>query len=90
MQSLVEEVESMQQEVAYVNSKGNITATFGVPGKITVPSDGATHNVTIVKLNLDATMRWVSVPKQEAKTHLSVSYLSRLAVEHFRTHVSTG
>ncbi|KAF9448781.1 hypothetical protein P691DRAFT_775153 [Macrolepiota fuliginosa MF-IS2] len=61
----------MRQQEAFVNSKGNITATFGVPGKINIPSDGATHNVTIIKLNLEATMHWVTVPKQEAKTHLS-------------------
>lgn len=79
------EAEAMRLHEAYVNSKGNITATFGVPGKITIPSDGATHNVTIVKLNLDATMRWVTVPKQEAKTHLSVSHRLQVAVEHLRT-----
>ncbi|KXN85068.1 Protein F37C4.5 [Leucoagaricus sp. SymC.cos] len=61
----------MSQMEARVNSRGNITATFGVPGKISIPSDGATHSVTIVKLNLDAQMRWVVVPKFEAKTHLS-------------------
>ncbi|KAF5360523.1 hypothetical protein D9756_004506 [Leucocoprinus leucothites] len=62
---------SMAQMEASVGSKGNITATFVVPGKISIPSDGGTHSVTIVKLDLSAKMRWITVPKQEAKTHLS-------------------
>ncbi|TFK68831.1 hypothetical protein BDN72DRAFT_797234 [Pluteus cervinus] len=53
-----------------VSSKGNITATFQVPGTIDVPSDGASHNVTVTQLKLDATMSWVTVPKKDAKTHL--------------------
>lgn len=54
-----------------VSSKGNISATFTVPGTITIPSDGVDHNVTIVQLSLDSTMSWVSVPKVDAKTHLN-------------------
>jgi hypothetical protein len=78
----------MIEPEALVRSMGNITATFGVPGKITIPSDGGTHNVTIVKLNLDAKMRWISVPKLEAKTHLSVGvdfpvFNSDLSSTHF-------
>lgn len=58
-----------------VTSAGNISATFSVPGVITIPSDAAHHNVTIVRLKLDATMSWLSVPKKDAKTHLTVSIL---------------
>jgi hypothetical protein len=80
--------------LAHVTSKGNITATFAVPGKFSIPADGATHNVTIVKLNLEAKMRWVAVPKQEAKTHLSVSPSGFCVVcslfEYARSRVKLG
>jgi hypothetical protein len=57
-----------------VSSKGGISATFRVPGLITIPSDSASHNVTIAQLKLDASMSWVTVPKVDAKTHLKVSH----------------
>jgi len=58
---------------ALVVSQGNITATFRVPGRTTVPSDGAVHSVTIAKLDLDAAMEWVAVPKKDPRTHLKIS-----------------
>ena len=58
---------------ATVTSRGNVSATFDVPGIITIPSDGAAHNVTITKLNLEATMSWIAIPKRDARTRLSVS-----------------
>lgn len=62
--------ETMEHRSLAVTSKGGISATFKVPGPITVPSDGASHNVTVAQLKLDASMSWVSVPKIDAKTHL--------------------
>ncbi|KAF8875319.1 hypothetical protein BD779DRAFT_1563878 [Infundibulicybe gibba] len=62
--------ESMQHRGLVVSSKGNISATFRIPGLISVPTDGGSHNVTIVELKLDATMSWVTVPSQDPKTHL--------------------
>lgn len=56
-----------------VSSKGDINATFTIPGLLTVPCDGASHNMTITTLHLDARMSWVSVPKASLKSHLSVS-----------------
>ncbi|KAF8335550.1 hypothetical protein F5887DRAFT_989185 [Amanita rubescens] len=56
---------------ATVTSKGNVSATFDVPGIITIPSDGAAHNVNIIKLNLEAIMSWVAVPKYDARTRLN-------------------
>ncbi|KAH6911819.1 mucoidy inhibitor A [Coprinopsis sp. MPI-PUGE-AT-0042] len=50
---------------------GNVSATFSVPGKMSIPSDGSSHNVTIVQLKLDAKMTWVSVPRKDTKVHLS-------------------
>ncbi|KAG6905507.1 hypothetical protein DXG01_002291 [Tephrocybe rancida] len=55
----------------YISSKGNVSATFRVPVFITIPSDGVAHNVTIVQLQLGATMSWVCVPKIDTKTHLN-------------------
>lgn len=63
----------MEHRGLEVSSKGNITATFSVPGLMNIPSDGVSHNVTIVKLSLDATMEWVAVPKREAKVHLKAN-----------------
>ena len=57
---------------ALVVSQGNITATFRVPGRTTIPSDGASHSVTIAKLDLDAVVEWVAVPKKDPRTHLKV------------------
>jgi len=56
---------------ASVTSKGNVSATFRVPGLVTIPCDGDAHNFTIVELSLKAAMSWVSVPKMDPKTHLN-------------------
>ncbi|KAJ2933419.1 hypothetical protein H1R20_g3673, partial [Candolleomyces eurysporus] len=58
-------------KLAMVSSLGDVSATFGVPGLTTIPSDGARHTVTIASLELDAKLCWVSVPKKDAKTYLS-------------------
>ena len=66
----------MAKRELVVSSKGNVTATFQVPGLISVPTDNESHNVTISELKLDATMSWVAVPKKEAKVHLTVCFRS--------------
>jgi hypothetical protein len=82
---------AMQYRGLAVSSKGNISATFTVPGTITIPSDGVAHNVTIVELSLDSTMSWVSVPKVDAKTHLNVSlHLLELFLVLLLITLSTG
>lgn len=58
------------------SSKGDISATFQVPGLITIPSDGTAHNVTIAELSLDAVMSWIAVPKKDTRVHLKVSSVS--------------
>ncbi|KAF7360580.1 hypothetical protein MVEN_00789300 [Mycena venus] len=63
--------EVMVHEEATVTSMGNVSATFSVPGLVTIPCDGATHNFTIVELRPKAVMSWVAVPKRESKTHLT-------------------
>ena len=50
----------------------NISATFSVPGKMSIPSDRVSHTVTITELSLETKMSWVCVPKQNTKAHLSV------------------
>ena len=57
-----------------VTSKGNVNATFEIPGKITIPSDNEQHNVTIAELDLEATMSWVCVPKGDTRVHLKVNF----------------
>ena len=59
-----------------VTSKGNVNATFQVPGKITIPSDEERHNVTIAELDLEATMSWVCIPKGDTRVHLKVNHPS--------------
>jgi len=68
-----DESPSIRHRELHVSSKGYVSATFGVPGLITIPSDNVGHNVTIVKLKLDATMNWVCVPKKDTRVHLKVS-----------------
>ncbi|KAF8187704.1 hypothetical protein BJ912DRAFT_926564 [Pholiota molesta] len=64
------EIGSMQHRGLQVSSKGAVSAAFGVPGLISIPSDGVGHIVTIVKLSLDAEMSWVCVPKKDTRVHL--------------------
>ncbi|KAJ7037477.1 hypothetical protein C8F04DRAFT_952804 [Mycena alexandri] len=66
-----EELPRMGSAGAAVTSKGNVSATFRVPGLVSIPCDGDAHNFTIVELGLKAAMSWVAVPKIDAKTHLN-------------------
>ncbi|KAF7305746.1 hypothetical protein HMN09_00728000 [Mycena chlorophos] len=54
-----------------IGSGAGVSATFRVPGTVSLPSDGQVHNFTIVKLALDGQMSWVCVPKLDTKVHLS-------------------
>jgi hypothetical protein len=65
-------MEPMQFRGASVSSKGNFSATFRVPGLVSIPSDGEAHNFTIVQLSLKAEMSWVCVPKADTKAHINV------------------
>ena len=76
-ESAVEELEPprlINHRDFLVSSKGDINASFSVPGLISIPSDGDSHNVTIIQLPLDALMSWISVPKKETKAHLTVGF----------------
>lgn len=76
-----EEEPVMAYRSAAVTSKGNVSATFRVPGLVAIPCDGDTHNFTIVELSLTAAMSWVSVPKIDPKTHLNVRPITHFCVE---------
>jgi hypothetical protein len=68
----------IQHQRTTVTSKGNVSASFKIPGLITVPSSGqgAVHNVTIAQMTLAAEMSWVSVPKVDfGRVHLEVMCL---------------
>jgi hypothetical protein len=62
----------MAHATSNVQSRGNVSATFQVPGLVTIPSDGEKHTFTIVQLNLEAEMSWVVVPKKDLRVHLKV------------------
>ncbi|KAJ7119742.1 hypothetical protein C8R44DRAFT_624324 [Mycena epipterygia] len=64
-------VPSMPFRTTSVTSKGNVNATFRIPGLVSIPSDGEAHNFTIVQLNLKAAMSWISVPKIDTKAHIN-------------------
>ncbi|KAF9476194.1 hypothetical protein BDN70DRAFT_882734 [Pholiota conissans] len=65
-----EGVAEMHHRELQVSSKGAVSATFGVPGLISIPNDGVGHSVTIARLSLDAEMSWVCVPKKDTRVHL--------------------
>ncbi|KAJ7599850.1 hypothetical protein C8J56DRAFT_812753 [Mycena floridula] len=60
----------MEMRETSVSSKGNVNATFHVPGLVSIPSDDASHNFTIVKLDLEANVTWLCVPKHDPQVHL--------------------
>ncbi|KAF7303988.1 hypothetical protein MIND_00629800 [Mycena indigotica] len=61
---------------AQVTSKGNVSATFRVPGTVTIPSDGELHSFTIVKLALEAELEWVCVPKVDTRAHITAKIVN--------------
>jgi hypothetical protein len=65
----------IQHQQTTISSEGNVSASFKVPGLITVPSSeqGTVHNVTIAQMTLGAELSWVSVPKVDfGRVHLKV------------------
>lgn len=57
---------------AHVHSQGAVSTTYKVPGLATIPCDNKAHNITIVELDLDATLSWITVPKLDARAYLQV------------------
>ncbi|PPQ90355.1 hypothetical protein CVT25_007757 [Psilocybe cyanescens] len=65
--------DDMDIDVAEVTSKGDISATFRVPGLTTIPSDEEEHGVTIAVLQLDAKILWACIPKGDTQVHLEAN-----------------
>lgn len=63
----------MFNPIASVHREGAMGATFRIPGLVTVPSDNQAHNITIAEMELDATLYWITVPKEDRRIHLQVS-----------------
>ncbi|KAG9226892.1 hypothetical protein CCMSSC00406_0003435 [Pleurotus cornucopiae] len=55
---------------AEIISQGTLSATYQVPGLISIPSDSQNHSVTIIELTLGAEMSWITVPKVDKRVHL--------------------
>ncbi|KIY62942.1 hypothetical protein CYLTODRAFT_382970 [Cylindrobasidium torrendii FP15055 ss-10] len=58
---------------AYVNSKGNVNASFRIPGLVSVPGTGEEKTFTIAEPELEATISWFSIPKADLHTHMKAS-----------------
>lgn len=63
---------ALATNVASVHSQGAVSTTYKIPGLATIPCDNKTHNITIVELDLDATLSWITVPKMDARAYLQV------------------
>uniref|UniRef100_A0A0W0G4G4 DUF4139 domain-containing protein n=1 Tax=Moniliophthora roreri TaxID=221103 RepID=A0A0W0G4G4_MONRR len=64
------ETPAMGHATSYISSKGSVSATFRVPGLVSIPSDGGERSFTIVELELSALMTWFSIPKVDTRVHL--------------------
>ena len=56
-----------------VTWRGEVNASFEVPGLINIPSDGVAHNITVATLKPQAMLKWVCVPSENTRVHLKVS-----------------
>ncbi|KAL0067705.1 hypothetical protein AAF712_005145 [Marasmius tenuissimus] len=43
--------------------EGNVSATFDVPGEVTISSNNAVQHTVIAEIKLDAKLTWASIPK---------------------------
>ena len=58
--------------VIVATNKGDVTATFRIPGYINVPSDAQQHNVTISSFEFEAPLLWYTIPKANARVYMEV------------------
>lgn len=73
---------------AYVNSKGNINASFRIPGLVSVPGTGEEKTFTIAEPELEATISWFSIPKADLHTHMKVGHLFDIVLT--RTNIDSA
>ncbi|EEB90276.1 hypothetical protein MPER_11535 [Moniliophthora perniciosa FA553] len=60
----------MGNATSSVSSKGNLSATFKVPGLVTISSSADERSFIIAELKLDTVLTWVSVPKVDTRVYL--------------------
>ncbi|TFK24420.1 hypothetical protein FA15DRAFT_669652 [Coprinopsis marcescibilis] len=60
----------IKQMMAEASKAVDFNVTYTVPGLMTIPGDQIAHSVTIVKLELDTTLEWVSVVRSDARVYL--------------------
>ncbi|KAH9484488.1 Protein F37C4.5 [Psilocybe cubensis] len=59
-----------QPSMIHGSNKGNIIASFRIPGLINIPNDGGNHNVSVTQLDLDAAITWYAVPATDTRVHM--------------------
>ncbi len=60
--------------IVATNNLGNVSATFRIPGPISVPSDFQQHNVTIASFKFKAPLLWYTFPKANARVYMEVGF----------------
>ncbi|KIM43920.1 hypothetical protein M413DRAFT_25436 [Hebeloma cylindrosporum] len=68
-----DDLEYDEHQVTQITSTGSVNATFRIPGRTTIPTDGEEHSVTIADLKLDAKVTWVCIPKTDTRGHLEAN-----------------
>ncbi|KAF8901316.1 hypothetical protein CPB84DRAFT_1679836 [Gymnopilus junonius] len=63
--------EAIGHSYAQVISKGNLNATFVIPGLITVPTESTNLTFTIQNLDLQSKLSWIAIPKHDTKSRLT-------------------
>ncbi|CAE6359614.1 unnamed protein product [Rhizoctonia solani] len=61
---------------AYVQSTSILNATFGIPGRINIPSDEGSHKVVIAVLDLQADLGWICVPRENESVYLTCKVMN--------------
>ncbi|CUA77160.1 Protein F37C4,5 [Caenorhabditis elegans] [Rhizoctonia solani] len=62
---------AMAARTAHVATAGVLSATFGIPGRSDIPSDGGSHKVVVAVLDLEAELEWICVPREKESVFLT-------------------
>ncbi|CAE6449644.1 unnamed protein product [Rhizoctonia solani] len=60
----------MSTRKAHVATAGVLSATFGIPGRSDIPSDGSSHKVVVAVLDLEADLEWICIPSEKESVFL--------------------
>ena len=63
---------ALARSQAAVISKGNLIASFLIPGLVTVPTGNESFTFTIQDLRLESKLSWIAIPKLDPKARLTV------------------